>query len=75
MDKLLTKQYFSVKNSYKFADLQNEDNYKCSGSGCTCKYLNNRTQYDRNQFVAYNQGNSTDYEKAMFKTYKKNPYK
>jgi hypothetical protein len=75
MDRLLNKQHSSAKNSYSFADLKNEDDYACSGSGCTCKYLNNRTQYDRNQFVLYNQNNHTDYEKAMFTTYKKNPYK
>ena len=30
-----------------YANLNNESNYKCQGSKCTCKYLNDRSEFDK----------------------------
>ena len=37
----------------KYSSVINEDNYKCQGSPCTCKYEHNRTNYDNTQNKAY----------------------
>ena len=63
----MNKQFGNRKNTYEFSSLKNETNYACSGSQCTCKYLNNRTCYDVYQHMLYNKINNTDYEKNMFK--------
>lgn len=39
-------------NSSKFPEtiyssMNKETNYKCQGSSCSCKYLNNRTEFDK----------------------------
>ena len=34
-----------------YEQLSKETDYSCQGS-CTCKYLNNRTEYDRMQIMA-----------------------
>lgn len=67
----MNKQYRGSRLPYSFADLKNETAYTCSGSKCTCKYLNNRSQYDKNQFLMYQNPNiSIDYQKEMFKPFK-----
>lgn len=67
----MNKQYRGSRLPYSFSNLKNETTYACSGSKCTCKYLDNRTQYDKNQFLLYqNPNNTIDYQKEMFKTYK-----
>lgn len=67
----MDKQYSSKKNPYyDFANLKTEDDYKCDGTQCTCKYLHNRTSYDANQFIQYQRENDIDYGKNMFISFK-----
>jgi hypothetical protein len=36
----------------KYDSLKDETDYNCQGS-CTCKFLKNRTEFDKAQFVAF----------------------
>lgn len=41
----------SRKVSYDYDKLKDETNYHCNGNQCcTCKFLNDRTEYDRLQY-------------------------
>lgn len=66
----MNKQYISKKNGYTFSTLTNEKCYTCPGS-CTCKYICNRTDYDKMQNLQYSQHNNTNYENIMYKSFKK----
>lgn len=39
---------------------QNQTNYSCEGS-CTCKFLKNRTEYDKLQFLTFEKGKNIIY--------------
>ena len=65
----MNKQYHSTKNAYQYPSLKNENDYTCK-YGCTCKFLDNRSEYDKQQFNNMMKNNSTDYEKNMFLNYK-----
>ena len=67
------KKTSNIRNisGYDFSKLNNENNYSCAGSGCTCKFLKDRTQYDKQQYLQYQQGNSIDYGTNMFRSFKK----
>ena len=66
----MNTQYISKKTNYDFAVLKNENKYCCSGTCCTCRYLNNRTEFDRKQYLSA-QKNSIDYGAKMFQTNRK----
>jgi|688.fasta_scaffold1568103_2 hypothetical protein len=42
-------------SSNTYTTLNNENNYKCDGSTCSCKFLNNRTSYDQQQILKFRQ--------------------
>jgi hypothetical protein len=67
----MNKQYNSKKTLYDFSTLKNETNYKCSGSQCTCKYLDNRSEYDKNQYLQYQKLNNINYGVNMYQNFKK----
>ena len=67
----MDNKYSSKKTNYDFVELKNENNYNCQGSGCSCKYLNNRSPFDIQQITNLNQVlENTDYGKLMFKSFK-----
>ena len=39
----------------KYVKLNNENKYNCNGSSCSCKFLNNRSIYDQQQILKFNQ--------------------
>lgn len=67
----MDNKYSSKKTNYDFSNLKDENNYNCQGSCCTCKYLNNRSQFDVQQITHSNQVlQNSDYEKGMFLSFK-----
>ena len=67
----MNRQYISTKTQYDFGTLKNENNYKCDGSQCTCKYLHSRSDYDKQQFLNFQKQNDINYGENMFKSSKK----
>jgi hypothetical protein len=51
--------------------LKEETNYTCDKE-CTCKYLNNRTEYDRLQSLAFI--NNQKFDPKIFKNIKQNKF-
>ena len=37
-----------------YSSINKESNYKCQGSSCTCKYLNDRSEFDKMENNNYN---------------------
>ena len=69
----MNNKYMSKKINYDFATLKNENNYCCT-TGCTCKYLNSRTDFDKQQQLRFQQLNNVDYGQKMFQPIKKKFY-
>ena len=68
----MNKESISNKKfNYDFSKLEGESNYTCEGSGCTCKYLHDRSDYDRQQYLKVQAENNIDYGKNMFQSFKK----
>lgn len=68
----MNKQYTSQKYpKYDFTTLSNETKYDCNGTGCTCKFLHDRSQYDNQQYLQFKNENSIDYGTNMFQSFKK----
>jgi hypothetical protein len=61
----------------KYSHTSNENNYKCQGSSCSCKYEYNRTNYDNTQYKQYSFDNSQNISKEIknMKIYNHKPYK
>lgn len=61
----------------KYSFVVNEDNYKCQGSKCSCKYAQNRTNYDNIQYKEYSFQNSRNISTDIknMKLYQPHPYK
>ena len=49
----MNNKYISKKANYDFATLKNENHYNCSGTCCTCRYLNSRTDFDKQQYLNF----------------------
>ena len=54
--------------------INQETNYNCQGSGCTCKYIHRRTNYDMIQQQLYSDSNSS-LNLGKIKIYKPMEYK
>ena len=54
---------FNYQNSYD--TLKNEDDYNCN-SGCTCKYLQNRSSYDVMQRQLWEKNDKNLYNQYAF---------
>lgn len=70
----MNNKYISKKTNYDFATLKNENHYNCSGTCCTCRYLNSRTEFDKQQYLRFQQLNNIDYGSKMFQPMKKKFY-
>lgn len=53
----------------KYEQLKDTTCYSCNAP-CTCKYLNNRTEYDQMQFERIVQGKNVHYQKVKSYLYK-----
>lgn len=68
----MNKEFTRQKNArYDFSKLIDETNYNCEGSGCSCKYLHDRSTYDQQQYSKFKIENDIDYGKNMFISFKK----
>ena len=67
MNKEYTRQKYPT---YDFSKLKDETSYKCNGSHCSCKFLNDRSQYDQTQYLQFQGKNNINYEQNMFKSFK-----
>jgi hypothetical protein len=70
----MDNKYISKKANYDFATLKNKNHYNCSGTCCTCRYLNSRTDFDQQQYLRFQQLNNIDYGAKMFQSMKKKFY-
>jgi len=70
----MSNKYISKKTNYDFAQLKDGKHYNCSGTCCTCRYLNMRTEFDKQQYLRFLQLNKIDYGSQMFQPTKKNFY-
>ena len=69
----MNNQYISKKTNYDFAKLD-DNHYNCSGTCCTCRYLNSRTDFDKQQYLSFQKLNNVDYGVNMFQPMKKKFY-
>jgi hypothetical protein len=72
----MSNQYNFDPNKFPkpiYSYLDKETNYRCQGTGCTCKYLNDRSEFDKMENGIINYNYLVNPSKVNKNSYKYNP--